>query len=193
VKPQRIIKLLEMASHPRSGDNEALNALRLVRNELDKADLTFDDLPTLLGVDASLLSQPRSSVEEDRLKSVNEALTGQVADQAHEITILLEKLRAAQARANTRPIIQKVEEVTRVAKDHITWQVFEAAAKRLFHGDWQAKVTGHLRISVNQLAKWQRTNMVPEDQLLALLKIKDFVVEERRLGQPGKRILDIKV
>ncbi len=193
MKPQRIIKLLEMASHPRSGDNEALNALRMVRNELDKAGLTFDDLPTLLGVDVSRLSQPRSSVEEARLKSVNEALTGQVADQAHEITILLEKLRVAHARANPRPIIQKVEHVTQVAKDHITWQVFEATASRIIHGDWRSRVTVHLGISVNQLTKWQRTKMVPEDQFLEMLKIKDFVVEERRLGQPGKRILDIKV
>ena len=205
---QRIRKLLELAGRSSTNENEALNALRLIGNQLDAVGLTWADLPTLMGVDPSKL-QTRTIMRDDPiLRARVEDLERLLRVSESSMAALQQELTKERQRASKTPktvVKEVIREVTKevpkikyvdrpvetqVTSDTVSWTVFHRLARSILGNDW-AKDPSRFGASQAMLKRWESTTQVPVLFLDKIARVRAFEVEKRSV-EPKRRV-DIRV
>lgn len=179
MKPQRIIKLLEIADRASTNEHEALNALRLVKSALEQAGLSWSELPD------ALAEEPMPF----RTKIVREVKVEVHSDPLDRQRIIeLEDRLAELGRESSKPCI--VESVRVEHKAGIPWWTFAKIAERLIGGDWQNS-PDRFGASAAMIKRWQKDETVPVMFLEKISRVHKVEVQRGRV-EPKKR-LDIRV
>lgn len=205
---QRIHKLLELAGRSSTNENEALNAIRLIGNQLGSQGLTWADLPTLMGVDPSKL-QTRTVMRDDPiLRARVEDLERLLRASESGIAALQQELTKERQRASKTPktvvkevireVIKEIPRIkyvdrpveTQVTSDTVSWSVFQRLARNILGDDW-TKDPSRFGASQAMLKRWESTTQVPVLFLDKIARTRTFEVEKKRV-EP-KRRLDIRV